>query len=142
MELKTIDRQQMKAKFLVFATIIALCACSNSKSKLPIYGEWQMVDWNGEEPALDISLSFKQNGEYYDSRSEDATWNYRYIAPDSLILFHHGCYEERYKILKVANDTLIIRMSESIFHTEDDGKEVLASYGDSNNQRFIFIRKK
>ena len=132
----------MKAKFLVFTTMIALLACSNSKSKLPIYGEWHMIDWNGEEPALDISLNFKQNGEYYDSRSEDAVWNYKYIAPDSLILFHHGCYEERYKILKIANDTLIIRISESIFHTEDNGKEVAASYGDNNNERFIFIRKK
>lgn len=132
----------MKVRLLIIATIIALCACSNSKSKLPIYGEWQMIDWNGEEPALDISLNFKQNGEYYDSRSEDAVWNYKYIAPDSLILFHHGCYEERYKILKVANDTLIIRMSESLFHTEDKGKEVEASYGDNNNERFIFIREK
>lgn len=132
----------MKTIHLTLIAIIVLSACSNSKSKLPIYGEWQMIDWNGEEPALDISLNFKQNGEYYDSRSEDATWNYRYIAPDSLILFHHGCYEERYKILKVANDTLIIRMSESIFHTEDNGKEVAASYDDNNNERFIFIRKK
>lgn len=132
----------MKTTLLIIATTIALLACSNSKSKLPIYGEWQMIDWNGEKPALDIYLNFKQNGEYYDSRSEDATWNYKYIAPDSLILFHHGCYEERYKILKVANDTLIIRMSESIFHTEDNGKEVAASYGDNNNERFIFIRKK
>lgn len=132
----------MKTTLLIIATTIALLACSNSKSKLPIYGEWQMIDWNGEKPALDIYLNFKQNGEYYDSRSEDATWNYKYIAPDSLILFHHGCYEERYKILKVANDTLIIRMSESIFHTEDNGKEVAASYGDNNNERFIFNNKK
>lgn len=132
----------MKAKFLVFTTMIALLACSNSKSKLPIYGEWQMIDWNGEKPALDISLSFKQNGEYYDSRSEDATWNYRYIAPDSLILFHHGCYEERYKILKVANDTLIIRMSESIFHTEDNGTKTSSNYGKNNNLLFTFIRER
>lgn len=131
----------MKITFLIIATTIALSACSNSKSKLPIYGEWQMIDWSGEEPALDISLNFKQNGEYYDSRSEDATWNYKYIAPDSLILFHHGCYEERYKILKIANDTLIIRMSESIFHTEDKGEEVSSSYGDNDNPLFIFIRK-
>lgn len=132
----------MKITFLIIATTIALSACSNSKSKLPIYGEWQMIDWNGKEPTLDISLDFKQNGEYYDSRSEDATWNYKYIAPDSLILSHHGCYEERYKILKVTNDVLIIRISESIFHTEDNGNEVAASYGDNNNERFIFIRKK
>lgn len=133
----------MKAKFLVLAAIIVLSACSNSKSELPIYGEWQMIDWNGEgKPMLNISLSFKQNGEYYDSRSEDATWNYRYITPDSLILFHHGCYEERYKILKVTNDVLIIRMSESIFHTEDSGTETSSNYGENNNLLFTFIRER
>lgn len=120
---------------------MALSACSNHKSELPLYGEWQMIDWNGEEPALDISLNFLQNGEYYDSRSEDAVWNYEYIAPDSLILFHHGFYEERYKILKAVNDTLIIRMSEYLFHTEENGKAVSSSYNDGNPV-FIFIREK
>ena len=139
--MKTIDKQQIKKIFLFFATIIVLSACSNSKSELPIHGEWQMIDWNGEMPMLDIFLSFQQNGEYYDSSSEDAIWNYEYFSPDSLILFHHGFYEERYRILNATNDTLVIRLSESIFHMEENGMEVASRYDDNTHPQFIFIRK-
>ena len=139
--MKTIGKQQIKKIFLFFATIIVLSACSNSKSELPIHGEWQMIDWNGEMPMLDIFLSFQQNGEYYDSSSEDAIWNYEYFSPDSLILFHHGFYEERYRILNATNDTLVIRLSESIFHTEENGMEVASRYDDNTHPQFIFIRK-
>jgi len=139
--MKTIDKQQIKKIFLFFATIIVLSACSNPKSELPIQGEWQLIDWNGEMPMLDIFLSFQQNGEYYDSRSEDAIWNYEYFSPDSLILFHHGFYEERYRILNATNDTLVIRLSESIFHTEENGMEVASRYDDNTHPQFIFIRK-
>ena len=55
--------------------------------------------------------------------------------------FHHGFYEERYKILKAVNDTLIVRMSEYLFHTEENGKAVSSSYNDGNPV-FIFIREK
>lgn len=82
----------------------ALCSCISHES--PLYGEWQMIDWNGEgKPALDISLTFKNYGEYQDSWSEDTIWNYEYFEPDSLILYHHGLYEERHKILTLTNDT-------------------------------------
>lgn len=132
----------MKAISLILNTIIILSACSNSKLKLPIQGEWQMIDWNGEgKPLLNISLNFQQNGEYYDSRSEDAIWNYEYFSPDSLILFHHGFYEERYRILNVTSDTLVIRQSESIFHTEENGIEVASRYDDDTHPQFIFIRE-
>lgn len=101
-----------------------------------------MVDWNGEgKPSLDISLDFNNNGEYTDSRSEDAIWNYRCVEPDSLILYHHGLYEERYKILTLSTDSLIIELSESLFYTEDNGKEVATEYGNGELQTFKFIRK-
>lgn len=132
----------MKTVYLTLIATIVLSACSNPKSELPIYGEWQMIDWNGEgKPALEISLNFQQNGEYYDSSSEDAVWNYEYFSPDSLILFHHGFYEERYRILNATNDTLVIRLSESIFHTEENGNEVASRYDDNTHPQFIFIRR-
>lgn len=118
-----------------------LSACSNHKSASPLYGEWQMIDWNGEgKPALDISLTFKNHGKYQDSRSEDAIWYYEYIEPDSLILFHHGLYEERYKILSLSNDTLVLQLSESIIHAEENGNEVSDNYVDGNNPKYTFIR--
>lgn len=130
---------------------IIFVACSNTKKEdrsirtiyePSLYGKWQMTDWNGEgKPELDIWFDFNRNGEYTDSRSDDAIWNYRYIEPDSLILYHHGVYEERYKILTISNNSLIIELSESLFYTEDNGKEVTTAYGNSESQTFKFIRK-
>lgn len=100
-----------------------------------------MIDWNGEgKPALDISLSFQDNGEYQDSRTEDAIWNYEYLEPDSLILYHHGLYEERYKINTLTNDTLCLRLVDSKFHAEDNGKDVISDYPDGIRLQYTFIR--
>lgn len=126
-------------KWIMILGTCALCSCISHES--PLHGEWQMINWNGEKPLLDIYYNFKNNGEYTDSRSDDAIWNYKYIAPDSLILYHHGTYEERYKILTLSGDSLIIELSESLFHTEENGKEISAEYGENKSKIFKFIRK-
>lgn len=100
-----------------------------------------MIDWNGDKPSVDIFYNFKHNGEYTDSRSDDAIWNYKYIEPDSLVLYHHGAYEERYKIVALTSDSLIMGLSESLFHAEDDGTEVAIEYSNGESQTFKFIRK-
>lgn len=130
-------------KFVIggFLLCAFLLACSNRQAESPLYGEWQMIDWNGERPSLDIFYNYSGNGEYTDSRSDDAIWNYKYIEPDSLILYHHGAYEERYKIVALTSDSLIMELSESLFHAEDDGKEVVTEYGNGESQTFKFIRK-
>lgn len=121
--------------------ILLLSGCSNSQLEIPLYGKWMMIDWNGEKPLSDISYYFNENGEYTDSRSDDAIWNYKYIEPDSLVLYHHGAYEERYKIVALTSDSLIMELSESLFHAEDDGKEVAIEYSNGESQTFKFIRK-
>lgn len=132
----------MKKNDLGIVLIGLLSACSTPQSDAPLYGEWQMIDWNGEgKPMLDISLKFQANGEYQDSRSDDAIWNYEYFEPDSLILYHHSFYEERYKILSLSNDTLIIALKESKFHAEEKGKEATTEYGDSSVAQFTLARK-
>lgn len=136
-------KQLMKNIDLGIALMVLLSACSNPKSASPLYGEWQMIDWNGEgKPSLDISLIFKNNGEYQDSRSEDAIWNYEFFEPDSMILYHHGFYEERYKILSLSNDSLIILLKESKFHAEEKSENMITDYGDSSITQFTFSRKK
>ena len=118
-----------------------LSGCSNSESESYLYGEWKMTDWNGEGYlSLDISLDFNKNGEFTDSRSGDAIWNYQYINPDSLILYHHGTYEERYKILTLSGDSLIIELSNYIFHAVHNGEEVAHEDKDCESEVFKFIR--
>ena len=140
-----------KGRLCLMLICIILTACSNINKgdnlistiyEPSLYGKWQMIDWNGDgKPELDISLNFNSNDEYTDSRSGDTTWNYKYIEPDSLILYHHGAYEERYKIVALTSDSLIMELSESLFHAEDDGKEVAIEYSNGESQTFKFIRK-
>ena len=66
----------------------------------------------------------------------------KYIEPDSLILYHHGAYEERYKILTLSGDSLIMELYESWLHTEDNCKEVATEYNNFESQIFKFIRNK
>lgn len=125
-----------------------LLACSKTKQEdrsiktIPsLYGKWQMIDWNGVgKPELDIYIDFKSNGTYTDSRSEDVVWDYRYIEPDSVILYHHGAYEEKYKILTLSNDSLIIELSNYIFHAVHNGEEVAHEDKDCESEVFKFIR--
>lgn len=110
----------------------------NHKSESVLYGNWNMVDTR--EVCNNHILTFDWNGEYYDSNTGNETWNYMYIEPDSLILYHHGFYEERYRILSLENDTLIMQLSESIFHAEENGKEIEAPYGDGSKPIYSYIR--
>ena len=112
----------------------------DQKPESDLYGNWEMVDSCslGNNPIL----TFDWNGEYYDSNTGSETWNYQFIEPDSLILFHHAFYEERYKILNLSEDTLTVRLSESIFHTVDMGEEIEAPYGDGSTPIYTYIRHK
>ena len=112
----------------------------NSKPESALYGNWSLAD------TCNISnnqiLTFDWNGKYYDSNTGSETWNYQFIEPDSLILYHHAFYEERYKILNLTEDTLTIKLSESIFHTVDMGEEIEAPYGDGSTPIYTYIRHK
>ena len=113
---------------------------NDHKPEYVLYGEWEKVD--SEDGYNGHTLTFEWNGEYYNSNQEGVAWNYEYIEPDSLILYHHGFYEERYKILNITKDTIMVRLSEYIFHTSENGKEIEAQYGDGLQPTYIYVRKK
>lgn len=126
---------------LVIASLLTLLLRScyyNSKPESVLYGNWEVVD------TCDVYnkhiLTFDWNGEYYDSNTGNETWNYEFIETDSLILYHHAFYEERYKILNLTEDTLTIKLSESIFHAVDMGEEIEAPYGDGSTPIYTYIR--
>ncbi len=128
---------------LVIVGILTLfCrSCYNDhKPEYVLYGEWEKVD--SEDGHNGHTLTFERNGEYYNSNQEGVAWNYEYIEPDSLILYHHGFYEERYKILNITKDTIMVRLSEYIFHTSENGQEIEAQYGDGLQPTYIYVRKK
>lgn len=40
---------------------------------------------------------------------------------------------KKYKILTLSSDFLIMELTESLFHTEDNGKEVVTEYSDGES---------
>lgn len=110
----------------------------NHKPESVLYGNWNKVD------TCDICsshiLTFDWNGKYYDSNTGSEAWNYQFIEPDSLILYHHALYEERYKILNLTEDSLTIKLSESIFHAVDKGEETESPYGDGSMPTYTYTR--
>lgn len=123
-----------------FLTMLCRSCYHEHKPESVLYGEWEKVD--SEDGYNGHTLTFDWNGEYYNSNQEGVAWNNEYIEPDSLILFHHGFYEERYKILNITKDTLMVRLSEYIFHTSENGQEIEAQYGDGLQPTYIYVRKK
>lgn len=110
----------------------------DQKPESILYGNLDMVDTCGLSNSP--ILTFDWNGEYYDSNTGHEVWNYNFIKPDSLILYHHAFYEERYKILNLTEDTLTIKQSESIFHALDMGEEIEAPYGDGSTPIYTYSR--
>ena len=110
----------------------------NHKPESVLYGNWCLVD-SCDIPYYHI-LTFDWNGKYYDSNTGSEAWNYEFIESDSLILYNHAFYEERYKILYLTEDSLIIRLSESIFHAVEMGEEIEAPYGYGSTPIYTYLR--
>lgn len=124
--------------FLGFITLPFQSCSIENNSKPILYGDWGMVETNSE--CISNILSFEKMGIYYESNTGSEPWNYKFIQPDSLILYHHGLYEERYRILSLTKDTLIARLSEYIFHAVDNGEEIEAQYGDGSMPIYTYVR--
>lgn len=74
-----------------------------------IVGNWKMVEYtNDSVNALD-TISFYENGKM-DYPFETGEFTYRFIKPDSLIIYNKGFGEQHFKILKLSNDSLIKRI--------------------------------
>ncbi|OKY85172.1 MAG: hypothetical protein BHV69_06640 [Bacteroidales bacterium 52_46] len=110
----------------------------NHKPESVLYGNWSKVDTC--DMCSNQILTFDWNGKYYDSNTGSEAWNYQFIEPDSLILYHHALYEERCKILNLTEDTLTIRLSESIVNLSENGKDIEAPYGDCLKPIYTYIR--
>lgn len=126
---------------LVIASLLTwlLRSCYyNHKPESVLYGNWSKVDTC--DMCSNQVLTFDWKGKYYDSNTGSEAWNYQFIEPDSLILHHHALYEERYKILNLTEDSLTIKLSESIFHAVDKGEEIEALYGDGSMPTYTYTR--
>ena len=99
----------------------------NHKPESVLYGNWSKVD--SDDGYNDHILTFDWYGQYCNSNI--GVWIKKY---------HHGLYEERYKILNLSEDTLTVRLSESIVNLSENGKDIEAPYGNCLNPIYTYIR--
>ena len=122
--------------FICIATYLCFSCYYNHKPESLLYGNWNKLD--SDDGYNDHILTFDKNGYYCNSNI--GVWDYKFIEPDSLILYHHGLYEERYKILNLTEDTLTIRLSESIVNLSENGEDIEFPYGECLKPIYTYIR--
>lgn len=96
-----------------------------------LIGKWLLVEYDSIKPIkLNDTIRFNTDDSYYRTLNESGEWSYKYINPDSLIIYNMDFGEQRFRIIKLSNDSLILQLKENII------------YGDSNyNGTFDDIEK-
>ena len=109
-----IQMKQLQFYFIVLI-LLFIGGCSNSRQPTNaitdslIVGKWLMVEYaGGYVNALD-TLSFYKNGKA-DCPPEISGFTYRFIISDSLAIYNQGWGEQYHKILKLTNDSLIMKI--------------------------------
>ena len=99
--------------YLTMLALPLIYGCGNKQQLAPldslIVGKWQMVEYaGGSVNALD-TISFCENGKM-DYPFETGDFTYRFITSDSLAIYNRSFGEQHYKILKLSNDSLIMKI--------------------------------
>ena len=74
-----------------------------------IIGKWRMVEYGGSSVNALDTISFYENGKM-DYPFETGEFTYRYITSDSLAIYNKSWGEQHHKILKLTNDSLIMKI--------------------------------
>ena len=102
--------------FIFMSAMLLIWSCSNKPQSTNrpiidslIVGKWKMVEYaGGYVNALD-TLSFYKNGKA-DCPPEIGEFTYHFITSDSLAIYNQGWGEQHHKILKLTNDSLIMKI--------------------------------
>ena len=94
--------KELSFYLVIFALFLLIDSCDNKRQSVStdnlIVGKWKMVEYaGGYVNALD-TLSFYKNGKA-DCPPETGEFTYRFIKPDSLIIYNKGFGEQHFKIL-------------------------------------------
>jgi len=119
----------MKQLFII-STLFLLASCANKQQPSNetifdslIVGKWQMVGYgSGTVNALD-TITFYENGKM-DYPFETGEFTYRYITSDSLAIYNKSWGEQHHKILKLTNDSLIMKIRRQRIYADSIDKSV------------------
>ncbi|ROS80620.1 hypothetical protein EEL35_08240 [Muribaculaceae bacterium Isolate-042 (Harlan)] len=65
---------------------------------------------------LNDTICFNAEGNFYRSLNESGEWSYKHINSDSLIIYNKDFGEQRFRIIKLSNDSLILQLKENVIY--------------------------
>lgn len=82
-----------------------------------LIGKWLLVEYDSIKPIkLNDTIHFNTDDGYYRTLNESGEWSYKYINPDSLIIYNKDFGEQRFRIIKLSNDSLILQLKENVIY--------------------------
>lgn len=82
-----------------------------------LIGKWLLVEYDSIKPIkLNDTIHFNTDDSYYRTLNESGEWSYKYINPDSLIIYNKDFGEQRFRIIKLSNDSLILQLKENVIY--------------------------
>lgn len=96
--------------YFTMLTLLLIWSCDNKQQSVSInnmiVGKWKMVEYGSGYVNVLGTHCFYKNGKV-DCPPETGEFTYRFIKPDSLIIYNKGFGEQHFKIIKLSNDSLI-----------------------------------
>ena len=82
-----------------------------------LIGKWLLVEYASIKSvnSNDI-ITCHAEGSFYRTLNESGEWSYKYINPDSLIIYNKNFGEQRFRIIKLSNDSLILQLKENVIY--------------------------
>ncbi len=113
--------------FLITLIILFAFGCgskleSNKSDAMPqrrdtLIGKWLLVEYDSiKSVSSNDTITFHAEGSFYRTLNEAGEWSYKYINPDSLIIYNKSFGEQRFRIIELSNDSLIIQLKENVIY--------------------------
>lgn len=118
---------------LTFLIISIVCSCiygcgskleSNKSDTISqrgdtLIGKWLLVEYDSIKSVnSNDTITFHTEGSFYRTLNESGEWSYKYINPDSLIIYNKNFGEQRFRIVELSNDSLILQLKENIIYED------------------------
>lgn len=118
---------------LTFLIISVVCFCiygcesknesnkldNTTQSKDTLIGKWLLVEYDSIKPAkLNDTIPFHAEASFYRTLNESGEWSYKYINPDSLIIYNKDFGEQRFRIIELSNDSVILQLKENVIYRD------------------------
>lgn len=130
--------------FLITLIILFAFGCgskleSNKSDAMPqrrdtLIGKWLLVEYDSiKSVSSNDTIAFHAEGSFYRTLNEAGEWSYKHINPDSLIIYNKDFGEQRFRIIELTNDSLIIQLKENVIYGD-------TSYNGASDDIEKFIR--